>query len=66
VRNDAVDNLLGALALAGNFLIPERKSHLNGSIFSLSQLIKLANSLFFHHTLFRGCRSIKSSSTGFE
>lgn len=23
VRNDAVDNLLGALALAGNFCIPE-------------------------------------------
>lgn len=23
VRNDAVDNLLGALALAGNFMIPE-------------------------------------------
>ncbi|KAK9900532.1 asparaginase-domain-containing protein [Cystobasidium minutum MCA 4210] len=47
VRNDAVDNLLGALALAGNFCIPEV-------------------TLFFHHTLFRGCRSTKSSSFDFE
>lgn len=47
VRNDAVDNLLGALAIAGNYVIPEV-------------------TLFFHHTLFRGCRSTKSSSFDFK
>ncbi|KAI9803803.1 MAG: hypothetical protein M1825_001683 [Sarcosagium campestre] len=47
LQNDATDNLLGSLVVAGHFMIPEV-------------------CLFFHHKLFRGNRTTKSSSSEFE
>ncbi|MBW0482057.1 hypothetical protein O181_021772 [Austropuccinia psidii MF-1] len=46
-RNDAVENLLGALQIAGTYLIPEV-------------------SLYFNHCLWRGNRTVKFSSVGFD
>lgn len=47
LRNDAVENLLGALSIAGQYLIPEC-------------------CLFFNHTLYRGNRVSKVSSSDFD
>ncbi|KAJ7510112.1 L-asparaginase [Mycena galericulata] len=46
LRNDAVDNLMGALSIAGNYIIPGRSECC----------------LYFNHTLFRGNRVSKISS----
>lgn len=65
VRNDAVDNLLGALAIAGNYLIPEVTYVILRFVEDPADVTDYCR-LFFHHTLFRGCRSTKSSSFDFE
>jgi lysophospholipase len=64
LRNDAVDNLLGALSIAGHYIIPgnvknvisRRRFLMMGRVFSSECC------LFFNHTLFRGNRVSKSSS----
>ena len=59
LRNDAVDNLLGALVIAGHYIIP-------GMVHAFSHLGEYRSSteccLYFNHTLFRGNRVSKMSS----
>ena len=64
LRNDAVDNLLGALVIAGHFIIP-------GQSFAFCYIPRLTVnweevSLFFNHVLYRGNRVSKSSSFDLE
>jgi 60kDa lysophospholipase len=63
LRNDAVENLLGALSIAGQYVIP-------GTLiicdYFLPLLYQIECSLFFNHRLFRGNRVSKSSSTDYD
>jgi 60kDa lysophospholipase len=66
LRNDAVDNLLGALCIAGYYIIPGslrrrlcgHPKHSDDASFSPSPEC----CLYFNHTLFRGNRVSKMSS----
>ncbi|KAG2096307.1 asparaginase-domain-containing protein, partial [Suillus discolor] len=51
LRNDAVDNLLGALSIAGNYIIP---GNVTFRSCSCSLLFVLECSLYFNHTLHHG------------
>ncbi|KAJ7074300.1 L-asparaginase [Mycena amicta] len=54
LRNDAVDNLMGALTIAGNYI--------HSRVIFRAHLILTETTLFFNHTLFRGNRVSKVSS----
>ena len=63
LRNDAVDNLLGALTIAGHYIIPGQSSlSLNPLQRPYYVSMSLEVCLFFNHTLYRGNRVYKYSS----
>src|ERR1700730_9389816 len=59
LRSDAVDNLMGALTIAGHFLIPGGHSHIRPP--KIPHALPEC-SVFFNHTLFRGNRVAKCST----
>lgn len=60
LRNDATDNLMGALTIAGHYLIPGISFLLFMAVLALIILAECC--LYFNHTLFRGNRVSKMSS----
>jgi lysophospholipase len=60
LRNDAVENLMGALTIAGHLIIPGELHFLVSSLIYSEQLPECC--LYFNHTLFRGNRASKTSS----
>jgi lysophospholipase len=62
LRNDAVENLLGSLVLAGGYVIPGEF----GCLLQKAVLISPEVCLFFNGKLLRGNRTTKSSSAEFE
>ena len=62
LRNDAVDNLLGALVIAGHYIIPG--TWVDPILITLhTDLVSFAECcLYFNHMLFRGNRVSKMSS----
>ena len=61
LRNDSVDNLMGALTIAGHYIIPGTPIY--RLTFNLPfQPFHLECCLYFNHTLFRGNRVSKLSS----
>jgi len=59
LRNDATDNLMGALTIAGHYIIP---GALHRSLFQSSAQRYAECCLYFNHTLYRGNRVSKISS----
>ena len=62
LRNDAVDNLMGALTVAGHFIIPGILAVSCPYIYFEYPESLLEVCLFFNHTLYRGNRVYKFSS----
>jgi lysophospholipase len=60
LRNDATDNLMGALTIAGHFILPGNNMCL--AVFTVSINFGIECCLYFNHTLFRGNRVSKTSS----
>jgi lysophospholipase len=62
LRNDATDNLMGSLTIAGHYIIPGKASRLPSLLGERSKSSYSECCLYFSHTLFRGNRSTKASS----
>jgi lysophospholipase len=62
LRNDAVDNLMGALTIAGHFIIPGTAPPEIRYMPSDCLNTMIECSLYFNHTLYRGNRVSKMSS----
>jgi 60kDa lysophospholipase len=60
LRNDAVDNLMGALTIAGHFIIPGMHHLTRHYVSGLNMMSEC--SLYFNHALYRGNRVSKMSS----
>jgi lysophospholipase len=59
LRNDSVDNLMGALSIAAHFNIPGK---FQGSNFFYASYYVPECCLYFNHTLYRGNRVYKYSN----
>ena len=62
LRNDAVDNLMGALTIAGHYIIPGNCQVRYWPHAQVNKTFLLECCLYFNHTLFRGNRVTKMSS----
>jgi lysophospholipase len=65
VRNDAVENLLGALTIAGHFVIPEVCLYFNNSLFRGNRCSKIS-AIDFHAFDSPNCRPLAETGVNIE